>query len=551
MKFIDINELPAGSTIKADICIVGAGAAGITVATELDGTSQTVCLIESGGHGPDEDTQALYDVEIAGHPVREKFMSRARYFGGTCNLWAGRTMRLTAMDFAPRDWIPHSGWPLPFGELERYYPRAARLVRLPSCDTLETITSRDRMSPVERGLFDNPDLQPTVAAWAKKPLRFGAAYRKQLQRSRNVSIYLNANLTDIQLNGAGNQVEHCTVASLAGTKLRLRATKFVLACGGLETARLLLASRSVHSSGIGNQFDTVGRYYMDHPRAVFGKVRFATPQKLPLLTGVPLADGMAQIGVQLSETAQRREHLLNNYLTLERHWSDQAAQAYQSLVRSMKILLRKGYAGRRLSLSRADLATIPELIYLLAPRELLPHFLYSSARRVKQRLSKGVSELVIVNYCEQMPNPQSRVYLGDERDRLNMPRLVLDWQIRQEETESLMRLQALLDCHLRRHRLGWLDTTGEEFSDRLYRDASHHIGTARMSTNPRNGVVDEQCAVHGVGNLFIAGSAVFPTSGHANPTLTIVALAIRLAAHLKSAAGTVGSSSASHLQEAG
>jgi choline dehydrogenase-like flavoprotein len=533
MKFIDVNELPEGSTISTDICIVGAGAAGITVASELDGGSQTVCVIESGSHGPDENTQALYDLDVAGQPVREKFMSRARYYGGSCNLWAGRTMRLTPMDLAHRDWIPHSGWPLPYEELERYYPRAARVLRLPSSDTVGTTVSRDRMSPVERSLFDDPDLETTVATWAKKPMRFGAAYRKQLQRSRNVSVYLNANVTDIQLNEAGTRVEQCTAISLAGKTLRLRAARFVVACGGLETARLLLASRSVHRSGIGNQFDAVGRYYMDHPRAVFGTVRFSEPQKLPLLTGVPLAEGMAQVGIQLSEAVQRREHLLNNYLTLERHWSDQAAQTYQSVVRSMKILLRKGYAGRRLSLSRADLATIPELIYLLAPRELLPHFMYSSVRRLKQHLSRGVRELVIVNYCEQMPNPQSRVYLGDKRDRLDMPRLVLDWKIRSEETQSLMRLQALLDCHLRRQGIGRLDATGEDFSDRLYRDASHHIGTARMSRDPRDGVVDEQCAVHGVGNLFVAGSAVFPTSGHANPTLTIVALAIRLAGHLR------------------
>src|SRR5919108_3543394 len=121
MQFIDVNELPAASTVNADICIVGAGAAGITVASELDGDPQTVCLIESGDYGPDENTQALCELEIAGHPVREKFMSRARYFGGTCNLCAGRTMRLTRIDVSPREWIPHSGWPLPYEELERYY----------------------------------------------------------------------------------------------------------------------------------------------------------------------------------------------------------------------------------------------------------------------------------------------------------------------------------------------------------------------------------------------------------------------------------------------
>ena len=532
MRFIDINAMPAASTITADVCIVGAGAAGIAIASELDGSSQTVSLIESGDFGPDEDTQGLYDLEIAGHPVREKFMSRARYFGGTCNLWAGRTMRLNPMDVARREWIPHSGWPIQYEELERYYARADGMLQLPAKHKVDATVNRGRMGLVERAVFENPDLQPVVATWGKKPLRFGAAYRRQLQRSRNVSVYLNANVTDIQLNETGGRVDHCTAKSLGGATVRLRARRFVLAIGGLETARLLLASRSVHRTGVGNEFDVVGRYYMDHPRAVFGKVRLSEAQKLPLLTGVPMTDGMAQVGIRFSETAQRREQLLNNYLTLERHWSDQAAQAYQSMVRSAKILLRKGYAGRR-SLSRAELATIPELIYLLAPRELLPHSVYSRARSLRQRLGKGLRELIVVNYCEQMPNPQSRVYLGDKRDRLNMPTLIMDWKIGGAETEGLMRLQALLDATLRRHALGELDNTSEPFSDQMYRDASHHLGTARMSTSPRDGVVDERCAVHGIKNLFVAGSAVFPTAGHANPTLTIVALAIRLAEHLK------------------
>jgi choline dehydrogenase-like flavoprotein len=533
MKIINANELQATTTLHADICIVGAGAAGITVASELDGTSQTVCLIESGGYGPDEETQALYDLEIAGHPVRENFMSRARYFGGTCNVWAGRSMRLTRLDVTTREWIPESGWPIPYEELERYYPRASQILKLPSFDAFERGVLRQRMSPTERRLFDNADLWPNISMWAKKPLRFGAVYRKQLQKSRNISLYLHANVTDIQLNHAGNRVEECTALSLSGKTLYLKAKRFVLACGGLETARLLLVSRSVQPQGIGNQFDIVGRYYMDHPRAVFGKVRLSSPQKLPLLLGMPLADGMAQVGIQCSEAVQRREQLLNHYLSLERHWPEQAAKAYQSFVHSMKILLRKGYAGRRFTLSGANLAKVPELIYLLAPRELMPHFLYSTARKFKQWLSKGVTELIVVNYCEQMPNPQSRVYLGDKRDRFNMPRLVLDWQLRPEETHSLMRLQALLDKYLRQHQLGCLETPAEPCSDLLYTDASHHIGTTRMSTDPRQGVVDAQCNVHGVDNLFIAGSAVFPTSGHANPTLTLVALAIRLAERLR------------------
>jgi choline dehydrogenase-like flavoprotein len=535
MQIVNANEAGDGRTIETDICIVGSGPAGMTLAAELDGTPLRVALVESGDFGPDEETQALYDLSVVGHPVRENFMSRARYFGGTSNLWAGRSMWLTRMDVCVREWIPHSGWPISFDELERYYARAATVLKLPSKRELDGVRASSRRHSVERVLAENADLEANVSAWSRQPLRFGHAYRQQLEASTNIATFVNANVTGIELNAAGDRVEACTAATLGGLALRFKARRFVLACGGLETARLLLASRSVHANGIGNDHDVVGRYYMDHPRAVYGRVKFSAPQKLPGLLGIPLAHGMAQVGIQLKEDVQRRERLLNSYATVERYWSDQAAQAYQSFVHSAKIVLRKGYAGKRFSFSRAELAKVPELIYLLAPRELMPHPLYRVARQLKERFTKGVTDLIVVTYSEQAPNPQSRVYLGNDRDRFGLPRLVLDWVISRDETRTLMRLHDLIDVHLRNAGIGRLDHGGaaDPFGDLRYTDASHHVGTTRMSRDPREGVVNEHCQVHGVGNLFISGSGVFPTSGHANPTLTIVALAIRLAEHLK------------------
>src|SRR5262249_16566097 len=156
-NIIDVNELQSNSVIRADICIVGAGAAGITLSSELEGSCQTVCLIESGSFAPDEDTQSLYDLEIAGYPVRENFMSRARYFGGTCNLWAGRSMKLTEFDLTKREWVPNSGWPIHYSELNRYYTRAAQILRLPSFETFETLVLKRRMSLTEQSLLNHND----------------------------------------------------------------------------------------------------------------------------------------------------------------------------------------------------------------------------------------------------------------------------------------------------------------------------------------------------------------------------------------------------------
>jgi choline dehydrogenase-like flavoprotein len=529
----DANQLSPDTVLNTDICIVGAGAAGITLAQELNGWRQSVCLIESGSYNPDEEVQSLYDVDVAGYPVRENFMARARYFGGTCNLWAGRSMKLTGVDFEKRDWVPHSGWPIAYGEVQSYYGRAAQILKLPSFENFENVTLERGLSPAEKALFDNGDLKPNISLWAIKPLRFGAAYGSRLKRSRNVTVYLNANVTEVMLNREGTAVDEVRIATLGGNRFTLRAKVFILACGGMESARLLLVSRAVQPNGVGNQFDLVGRFFMDHPRTVFGKIRLLEKQKLPLLLAVPLRDGMGQIGVQLSESTQRKEGLLNNYLSLERQWSPQAAKAYQSFVHSAKILLRRGYSGKRFTFSDVKLAKIPELIYLLAPRELMPHFLYRMFKAARGKFGKDVSELTIVNYCEQAPNPASRVFLSEERDKLNMNRLVLDWKIGSEETRTVMRLQELLDRYLRKNNIGFLDTAPSRTDALSYTDASHHIGTTRMSEHPRSGVVDADCKVHGVENLYMAGSSVFPTCGYANPTWTIVALALRLAAHLE------------------
>jgi choline dehydrogenase-like flavoprotein len=198
----------------------------------------------------------------------------------------------------------------------------------------------------------------------------------------------------------------------------------------------------------------------------------------------------------------------------------------------MKILLKKGYSGRRLTPSRAKLAVIPDSIYLFAPRELMPHSLYRMLKAARAAVGKAPGELTVVNYCEQVPNPESRVFLSAERDRLDMNRLVLDWKVGSEESRTLTRLHELLDGQLRKCGIGCL-ASDERSHEPFYSDASHHIGTTRMSDDPRSGVVDRHCLVHGVRNLFIAGSSVFPTCGYANPTWTIVALTLRLAARLK------------------
>jgi choline dehydrogenase-like flavoprotein len=440
-------------------------------------------------------------------------------------------MKLSAADLDARAWVPDSGWPLPYTELSRYYPEAARVLGLPAIEMFEPERHRAGLSEAERALFESDSLAAAVSLWGRKPKRFGAAALPVLRRSRNVRLVLQGNATGVELDEAGTRVQAVQVATLSGRRFRVRARAVVLACGGLENARLLLVSRDRHTRGVGNAHDLVGRYFMDHPRAVFGRVRLNEGAPLSLLEGRPLADGKVQLGIGFSPAEQRERGLLDHYATLEVEHSEYTEKQYQSFVRLMKILLRRGYAGSRWKVRGAELGHIPGLVYLLAPRELLPHAVYRwtwHARRALFR-RRGGGTRVVVYFCEQPPDPESRVLLSRDRDRLGMNRLVLRWKVGPAVRDSVDRLQELLATTLERTGAGVLEAGRDEIR---FTDASHHMGTTRMSDGPRTGVVDTDGRVHGVEGLYVAGSSVFPSASHKNPTLTIVALALRLADHL-------------------
>ncbi len=534
---VDARTLAEGSRLEAEVCIVGAGAAGITLALELGAAGRSVLLVESGGLEPEAEVQALYDLELVGYPPRPNYMSRARYFGGSCNLWAGRCMRLQAQDFATRSWVPGSGWPVAADEIFRHYPRAATILGLGSSAQLELRAHEGRLSEAERALLASEDMVPTVSLWAPSPKRFGRSERRRLARAAGVRLLLHASVTRIELDDDGALVRALSAKTLTGKAFRLEAHRFVLAAGGIETPRLLLVSRDRQSRGIGNGFDLVGRCFMDHPRAVFGAVRLAPGRRLTLMRGWPLSDGKVQLGLGLTPEAQARGGLLNPYLTFEEEASGYTARHYQAAVEVGKVLLRRGHAGGRLELGKARQApSVQDFIYLLSPKEILPHGLWRLATLARYRLAperQGRRHLVVY-FCEQPPDPESRVTLSQATDRLGLNRLVLDWRIPDSVHESVLGLQTVLGRVLERHGLGRLEPGAGE---PRYTDASHHMGTTRMSDSPRTGVVDRDCRVHGLHNLYVAGSAVFPCAGHANPTLTIVALALRLADHLRSRLG--------------
>jgi choline dehydrogenase-like flavoprotein len=535
---VDGSTLRSGIEKEHELCVVGSGIAGILLVTELAQTYKDICIVESGAWKPDDDTQSLYALNSIGYPIRKHYQSRIRYFGGSCNIWAGRAMIYNESDLMPRPWVGTVSWPIDFAELDRYYASAARYLNLPSYDRLKPENWQSKLSDFEKSLFDSGNFKTNVSLFAKAPARFGykTKYYKAVRSSPGVTLYINSNVVNLHLNEVLSRVVRVDVACLNGVRYAIKARTVVLACGGLENTRILMTSDKQMPGGIGNQNGLLGRYYMDHPRAVFGRVKLTKKIKLDHLLGMPVTGGKMQLGIALSDKIQAREGLLNNYLTLEPCYSIGSMELYESFVKLMKRLLRKGYSGKRFDFKNQEMAEVPEMIYLLTPKELLPHFMYYTYykySRMAKSIFTNLTHLSIVNYSEQEPNIASRVYLGDEKDKLGMRKLVLDWKISNRSFNCSLRLIHLIDEHFRRNELGHIDQDLTEIKELPYTDASHHLGTTRMSADPKTGVVDANCQVHGVNNLYVAGSSVFPTAGHANPTLTIAAMSFRLADYLK------------------
>lgn len=515
---IDARTLDDNSRIEADIAIVGAGPAGITLARRLASARTQVCLIESGGLSPEAATQALYQGETSGieYPLSS---SRLRYFGGSSGHWGGFCRPLDPIDFEQRDWIPLSGWPFDRGALDPYWEAASTAVETaPAQYENGDYWARATGEPMvdwRAGRFMTRFFQYSP------PTRFGERYRGELERADHIRVLLHSNLTRISALSSARAVDHLRLQTLSGRCHQVHAKRYVLAAGGIENARLLLLSNDVMPSGLGNQHDMVGRCFMEHPHlGGFADIVIADLSRLPrIYREHVLVDGRtARVCYIPRGDFLRRERMLSASFTM-------------SVVETFDAE----------SPTAADPASAEPRNLLAAARPFLTDTAAPAAARGQAELNgqqpnNGLGvRMGIGCACEQVPNLDSRVTLSDETDALGLRRTRLDWQLTEQDRRSL-----IANIHALGRELG---ATGiGRMRPRLPDDGrweprvsggSHHMGTTRMSDDPKRGVTDRHCRVHGVDNLYVAGSSLFPTSGSANPTLNILALAYRLADHLE------------------
>ena len=545
---IALDECDAGTPLEAGICIIGAGAAGLTLACELDGSGIKVLLLEAGGLRP--DPAASDDVyrgsAEAPHPNPAEF--RRVVFGGTTGTWGGRCVPFDPIDFEKRDYVPGSGWPISYDEVARFYPRAMEYCDAGAFDfsVARSLPPRGGRSGAKAPLPTIPGLNDESVILADRieryslPTDFGKRYRTKIARSANVSALLNARCVALH-RGAGEQkIASVSVADRGGTRREVSAQIFVLAVGGIEATRLLLLSEI--------QSGSLGRFYACHFENTLGRV--VVKRGEAAFDFEKTLDGVyCRRKLQFTPGAQRQHHLLNSAFRLHfpsysdaSHGSAVLSTIYlakSTLIREYQSILQHGTEAAVQSPAAAHVRNV--LFGMPALGKFAYQWLFQrqlAARKLPYTLVKNRDGSYPLEFnSEQTPQASSRITLGDEADRDGLRRVRVEWRLCEEDAQAAERGFLLLQDVLREHSDCRLEIDPAGLLPAMRRSVplgGHHMGTARMASSAHDGVVDVNCALFELPNLFVASAAVFRTNSHANPTLTIVALALRLAEHLKS-----------------
>ncbi|GAB4012803.1 GMC family oxidoreductase [Spirosoma migulaei] len=546
------NTFQAGQILTADICIVGSGPAAISMALSLDASPLRVLMLTGGGWIETIANQDLYrgNVSPAGshEPLEE---NRRRQFGGTSSAWGGRCIPFEPIDFKTRSWVPDSGWPISYNDLLPYYQKAADLCQIGRYE----FDAQAAFPNSKREILDGLDSEELVSypleRWSP-PVHFGKTYQTALETSTNIQVLMDAHVLGIQTENNTSTVSHVTVL-LGGLKLSVKAREFVLATGGIENARLLLTSKNTHfPAGLGNQHDNVGRYYMVHLSGVYADVKLHDKARL-------MADFERDTGGVycrrrwwFPDVVQETNKLLNTIFFLYHANTTNGHRdvlfSSRFVAKSVLSILSQKSVTRFVSQGKQLLPSIKEHAVNIAKNGFfeLPDLIKLGLQRMaKRRLpfllpSKRNDYWGLYFQAEQAPNRESRICLSSsQKDSFGIPRIEVKLAFLEADIESIVRTHTLFVHEFRTKKLGEIRYTEAGLRKHLqeqisaFNSASHHIGTTRMSDDPHTGVVDRHSKVYGLENLYVAGSSVFPTGSHANPTLTIVAHALFLTNYLK------------------
>jgi choline dehydrogenase-like flavoprotein len=539
---LDARKIPQGTVLTCDVVVVGSGPAGIPAALRLAKGGVRVILLEAGGERYAAREQQHYAGEVADPAVHHPLDHyRVRQLGGGSNLWGGRCAPYDDIDFERRDWVPLSGWPFGNAELNPYYAQASEHLDL----------GEFSYEPQEAKPFPGMDWEQISdrAVWRYSlPTNMRTKYKRTLRASQAIQTMLHASCLELRTSDGGGSVAEAVVGTEPGKTISVRAKCFVLACGAIETARLLLVSHDRHPNGIGNTHDQVGRHYQSHLYGSLAMIAYRGDPRAVRHGFDRSRDGVYVQHMLKPEAAVQRDRRLLNFCAVLANGDFNDPSHGSGVLSSM--FLAKWLMSRRLPVELAGRGleqkhrvavsgTSATAAHLWNVVRDAPSVDWLTKRILSARKLPGVScyspkgEYRLLYSAEQTPNPDSRITLAQSKDAFGYNRARADWRYSGADIDSIVANHAVIAQDAARASNGLLDCTIDTDIAAGARAAasvgSHHIGTARISTDPKHGVVDAHCRVHGIANLYVAGSATFPTSSCMSVTLLITAMALRVA----------------------
>jgi choline dehydrogenase-like flavoprotein len=549
---INATSLSEGTLLEAEVAIVGAGPAGITLALELAGAGHDVLLLESGSDVYDSGVQQLSDTvgEDASHVPMS--LATRRQIGGAANLWAGRCVPFDPVDFERRAIVGDTHWPVEYADVERYFSRACEW-----CMCGEPVFDASQVPALAGAAlipgWPEEEVRSTSLERWSLPTNFGRVYGSRLTASPFVTLVSGLTCTGVVCGPAGNNVDHLSTKTFTGKRVTVKAKRYVLACGGIESTRLLFASNQYHREGLGNHSGHLGRWYMTHVGAVAANVRFSTAADQTIY-GFELDPNGIYVRRRFTFSP---EYLVEHDLPNVAMWlenPDIADPSHGNAILSFLYVALASPLGRYFiaeGIRRRKIETRTPASY----RRHIWNIVRNLPRATQFALMFGYERFVrrghkvpgvfvpsasnvyrLYYHGEHLPNRDSYITPTNELDALGVPRIRTRLHFDEEDIRGAIRVHEHFDRYLRRHGLGCLeylcDDPAAGIREQLL-DGYHQAGTTRMSARPEDGVLNPQLAVHGFDDLFVASSSAFVTSGQANSTFMIVVLAIRLADHLR------------------
>ncbi len=510
--FKDLKNFSTNTNLEYDICIIGSGPAGISLAKELSDSNYKITILESGGLETEDEYQELNNGENSGPSYLSLYSSRLRCFGGAGKLWAGVCAPYKKDEFNKKSFINLSGWPISLSDLEEYYTKAGEMLGIVHSKFYDKSLLGNTLKEKSFKEFNRKDsfLSANVFQISSPENRdLAEKYRTIFESSKSIDVIFHSTVTELNLTNDTSGIESVSIADLNGKKSKIKAKLFVLACGALENPRILLMSNKLNKNGIGNNNGLVGSCFMSHP-------------------GV---NDVAQIYKESPDECVAKNQNNKNFkykvvyeMSSKQRFEQKTLRHSLSISPSKDLLDKSTYTNNRF---------FSEGIKLFENTNFL-HKILCFFKSENEYLPKNWNLSVGL---EQPPRLSNKLKLHKTKDDLGMPKIDMHWDdISQIEKETVIKSTETMARELGLLGIGKIKFKNELLSGESYKiddPINHHIGTTRMSNSPKTGVVDKNCKVFGVSNLYIAGSSVFPTSSIVNPTYTIIALSLRLGKYIK------------------